>query len=48
MIASIAPVVGSPMLGFGDVPSEPVSLIDLFGINDEIIPYDFAHSHGKQ
>ena len=46
MISSIAPVVGSPLLGYGDVPDVPMSLIDIFGINDQIIPYDLAHSYG--
>ena len=47
MISSIAPVGGSPLMGYGDVPDVPMSLIDIFGINDQIIPYDQAHSYGE-
>ena len=47
MFASLAPVAGAPLIGFGDVPSTPVSLIDIHGINDDTIPYDLAHAEGK-
>ena len=47
ILASIAPVAGSPLIGFGDVPADSVSLIDLFGINDATIPYDHAHAKGE-
>ena len=47
VFASMAPVAGAPMLGFGDLPSIPTSLIDFHGINDDTIPYDLEHSEGE-
>ena len=47
IVATIGPVSAAPMLGFGEVPSSPVSLIDFHGINDDTIPYDLEHSVGK-
>ena len=44
----MGPVAGGPMLGFGDLPSIPTSLIDFHGINDDTIPYDLEHSEGEQ
>jgi len=46
ILASIAPVAGSPLIGFGEVPVNAVSLIDLHGVNDDTIPYDHAHAEG--
>ena len=46
VFASIAPVSGAPLLGFGDLPSSPTSLIDFHGTNDDTIPYDLEHSAG--
>jgi len=46
IFASIAPVAGSPMIGFGDLPAVPISLIDFHGYNDDTIPYDLDHSEG--
>jgi poly(3-hydroxybutyrate) depolymerase len=41
VVASIAPVAGSPLIGFGDVPTgQPISLIDFHGLLDSVIPYD--------
>ena len=40
--ASIAPVGASPLLGFGDVPSWPISIIDFHGVRDDTIPYHLA------
>jgi poly(3-hydroxybutyrate) depolymerase len=41
VVASIAPVAGSPLIGFGDVPTgQPISLIDFHGLVDSVIPYD--------
>lgn len=41
IIASIAPESGSPLLGFGDVPTDPpVSLIDFHGTEDQFMQYD--------
>ena len=46
IFASIAPVSGTPKLGFGTLPSIPVSLIDFHGIDDFTQPYDLEHSQG--
>ena len=37
---------GTPKLGFGTLPSIPVSLIDFHGIDDFTQPYDLEHSQG--
>lgn len=47
VFASLAPVSGTPMLGFGDLPSVPTSLIDFHGLNDGTVPYDLEHSQGE-
>lgn len=40
MVSSVAPVSGSPLIGFGAVPVDPsVSLIDFHGLLDGTIPY---------
>ena len=38
--ATIAPVAGAPNLGYLEVPSYPISVIDLHGTQDDTIPYD--------
>ena len=38
-LASIGPVCSSPMRGFNPMPSSPVNIIDMHGINDHTIPY---------
>ena len=40
-------MAGSPLIGFGEVPVNAVSLIDLHGVNDDTIPYDHAHAEGE-
>jgi len=45
--ASIGPFSGSPMLGFGDVPSWPINLIDFHGLDDDTIPYEISMSEGE-
>ena len=35
------------MIGFGDLPKSPLSLIDIHGVNDDTIPYDLDHSNGQ-
>ena len=35
------------MLGFGDVPTWPVSIIDFHGLDDDTIPYDISMSEGE-
>ena len=41
LVASIGPMAGSPVMGFGDVPLDPpVSVIDYHGLLDTRIPYD--------
>ena len=39
-IASIAPISGSPFLGFDNIPHTPISVIDFHGTDDDTIPYD--------
>ena len=39
-IASIAPISGSPFLGFDNLPDSPISVIDFHGTDDDTIPYD--------
>ena len=39
-IASIAPISGSPFLGFDNLPHSPISVIDFHGTDDDTIPYD--------
>ena len=36
------------MIGYGDLPSVPISLIDFHGYNDDVIPYDLDHSEGNK
>ena len=48
VFASIAPVAGAPLIGFGDLPGTPMSLIDIHGINDDTIPFDMAHAEGNK
>ena len=40
IIASIAPISGSPFLGFDNLPHSPISVIDFHGTDDDTIPYD--------
>lgn len=44
IFASIAPVAASPLNGYGEVPSQPVSLFDIHGVNDDVIPIDLDHA----
>ena len=46
IFASVAPVAGAPLIGFGDLHPTPMSLIDIHGINDDTIPFDMAHAEG--
>ena len=46
-LASIGPTAGAPLLGFGDVPISPISVIDFHGLNDRHIPYNLSHAHGE-
>jgi len=41
-LATIGPVGASPLLGFGDPPSLPMSLIDFHATDDTNVPYDMA------
>ena len=46
IVASMAPNIASPLIGFGDVPlNPPLSLIDFHGRNDDTIPYDINSKH---
>ena len=40
LLASVAPVSGSPLLGFDNIPNEPISVIDFHGTDDSVIPYN--------
>lgn len=44
--ASIGPVAGAPMLGFGDIPAGSLSIIDFHGLDDDTIPYEISMSEG--
>ena len=46
-MASIGPVSGAPLLGFGQVPTTPISVIDFHGVNDRKVPYNLSHAHGE-
>ena len=46
IFASIAPLAAAPLVGFGDLPTTPMSLIDIHGINDDTIPIDMEHAEG--
>ena len=46
IFASIGPVSGTPLLGFGDLPARPVSLIDFHGTTDNIVPYSLQNALG--
>jgi len=47
IFASIAPLAAAPLVGFGDLPPTPMSLIDIHGINDDTIPIDMEHAEGE-
>ena len=40
IVASIAPISGSPLLGFNNMPDTAISVIDFHGTDDSVIPYD--------
>ena len=41
ILASVAPVASSPLLGFGDVPLDPpISIMGFNGLQDGLNPYD--------
>ena len=46
--ATFNPVAASPLIGFGDPPSEiNFSILDYHGLNDQTIPYSEETSFGK-
>ena len=45
LLASVAPVSGSPLLGFDNIPNEPISVIDFHGTDDSVIPYNIQRYH---
>jgi len=45
IIATIAPISGSPFLGFDNLPHSPISVIDFHGTDDDTIPYDANSKH---
>ena len=46
-MCTVAPVAGAPLIGFGDLPQNTMSLIDIHGVNDDTIPYDLDHAEGQ-
>ena len=45
--ATFNPVAASPLLGFGTPPSQiNFSILDMFGLNDDTIPYSQETSFG--
>ena len=46
-MCNVAPVAGAPLIGFGDLPQNTLSLIDIHGVNDDTIPYDLDHAEGQ-
>ena len=48
-LATINPVAASSLIGYGDPPATklPISIIDIHGLNDNTIPYNFDASNGN-
>ena len=46
IFASIAPVAASPLLGYGDLPGSPLSIIDLHGTRDTVVPKTLTQALG--
>ncbi|XP_023341932.1 uncharacterized protein LOC111711737 isoform X2 [Eurytemora carolleeae] len=46
IFASIAPVAASPLLGYGDLPGSPLSIIDLHGTRDTVVPNTLTQALG--
>jgi len=44
-IAAISPVAGSPLLGFGALPSVPMPIMEIHGSKDSIIPANLSGSY---
>ena len=42
----MAPVASAPLLGFDDLPEQPVSLFDIHGLKDDTIPYNLDQAAG--
>jgi poly(3-hydroxybutyrate) depolymerase len=47
IFATIGPVAGTPLIGFGELPATPVSLIDFHGTADKIVPFSLQTALGK-
>ena len=47
IFASIAPVAASPLLGYGDLPGSPLSIIDLHGTRDTVVPNTLTQALGS-
>jgi len=47
IFSSFCPLSGAPLVGFGEMPSSSVNLLDIHGLNDNTIPYDLQHSLGE-
>jgi hypothetical protein len=42
----MAPVASAPLLGFGELATQPLSLIDTHGLQDDVIPYSLDQAAG--
>jgi len=49
VFATVAPVCGAPLLGFNELPTVPVHIIDFHGLKDETIPHtvEGPNNHGE-
>jgi poly(3-hydroxybutyrate) depolymerase len=46
IFATMAPVASAPLLGFGELAAQPLSLIDTHGLLDDVIPYSLDQAAG--
>jgi hypothetical protein len=44
----MVPVASAPLLGFGDLATLPLSLIDVHGLKDDVIPYSLDQAAGSK
>lgn len=46
-IASIVPFSGSPLVGFCNPPKHHMAVMDVHGIEDDVIPANYSNGHGR-
>jgi poly(3-hydroxybutyrate) depolymerase len=46
IFATAAPIAAAPLIGFGELAAQPLSLIDFHGIQDDVIPYSPDQADG--